>query len=188
MFYVYEHWRPDKGVCFYVGKGHGNRSNIFADRNPFHRNVRAKLSRLGMCIEVRMVHCELDEETAFAIERERIAFWRSLGIKLTNLTDGGEGPSGFVPSEETRSRLRDKRRLRVFTEADRAAISAGRKGMKFSEEHKASLTARKLGRKRKPFTDETIRKMRLASTTRENAKRALYGTKVRRTSVIKGFD
>ena len=21
IFYVYEHWRPDKSVCFYVGKG-----------------------------------------------------------------------------------------------------------------------------------------------------------------------
>jgi hypothetical protein len=25
-FYVYEHWRPDKDVCFYVGKGHGRRA------------------------------------------------------------------------------------------------------------------------------------------------------------------
>ena len=26
IFYVYEHWRPDKNVCFYVGKGKGKRA------------------------------------------------------------------------------------------------------------------------------------------------------------------
>lgn len=25
-FYVYEHWRPDTGVCFYVGKGKEKRA------------------------------------------------------------------------------------------------------------------------------------------------------------------
>jgi len=27
MYYVYEHWRPDKDICFYVGKGKGSRAN-----------------------------------------------------------------------------------------------------------------------------------------------------------------
>lgn len=27
-FYVYEHWRPDKGECFYVGKGKKHRKTV----------------------------------------------------------------------------------------------------------------------------------------------------------------
>ena len=27
-YYVYEHWRPDKDVCFYVGKGKGGRAKM----------------------------------------------------------------------------------------------------------------------------------------------------------------
>ena len=26
IFYVYEHWRPDKDTCFWVGKGKGDRA------------------------------------------------------------------------------------------------------------------------------------------------------------------
>lgn len=29
IFYVYEHWRPDKDVCFYVGKGSKGRARTF---------------------------------------------------------------------------------------------------------------------------------------------------------------
>ena len=38
-FYVYEHWRPDRDECFYVGKGKGGRANVMYGRNRHHEAV-----------------------------------------------------------------------------------------------------------------------------------------------------
>ena len=43
-FYVYEHWRPDRGECFYVGKGHGRRAyDMRRGRNRWHKFMQEKL-------------------------------------------------------------------------------------------------------------------------------------------------
>lgn len=109
-FYVYEHWRPDKDVCFYVGKGMGRRANDMACRNPHHKNIQKKLARLGMCVEVRMVLEGLSEDEAFYEEAVRVGFWRDIGVPLANLTDGGGGVSGWRPNEEQRRKLGDAHR------------------------------------------------------------------------------
>ena len=129
-FYVYEHWRPDKDECFYVGKGHGRRANDMRERdgrNQHHLNIQAKLARLGMCVEVRMVRDDLAEPEAFVLERERISFWRSAGVSLTNQTDGGEGSSGWIATAETRAKM--------------SASKKGRPGPKHSPETKAKMSA-----------------------------------------------
>ena len=131
-FYIYEHWRPDRDECFYVGKGHGVRANWLRGRNQHHRAIQAKLSRLGMAVEVRMVRTGLSEDEAFTLEIERIAFWRNAGVDLANITNGGRGIA-----RETR------------------------------EAHIAKVT----DRRRAPFTEETIAKMRTASAKREVLKK-----------------
>src|ERR1035437_7660606 len=83
IFYVYEHWRPDTDMCFWVGKGHGKRAHKLK-RNHYYNNVVKKLAKNGMCIEVRMVSSGLSEGDAFSLEKERISFWRSQGKKLAN--------------------------------------------------------------------------------------------------------
>ena len=103
VYYVYEHWRADRGECFYVGKGKGGRANeLRHNRNRFHKFIQAKLSRLGIVVEIRIVFDGLSESEAFTLERERIAFWRGTGAALANWTDGGEGPSGYKQSPEHR--------------------------------------------------------------------------------------
>ena len=96
IFYVYEHWRPDKDLPFYVGKGHGGRAYEFnrKHQNVYYDRVVVKLAKLGLCVEVKMVAGELIEKAAYALERERIAFWRGQGVKLTNMSNGGEGKTG----------------------------------------------------------------------------------------------
>lgn len=103
IFYIYEHWRPDKDTCFYVGKGYGRRASKLSGRNIHHQRIQAKLARLGMCVEVRLVADCLTETEAFDLEIERIAFWRDQGISLSNLTDGGEGLSN--PAIEVRAKM-----------------------------------------------------------------------------------
>jgi NUMOD3 motif len=96
MYYVYEHWRPDRDEPFYVGKGKGSRANTMKGRNRHHLAIQAKLHRLGMAVEVRIIECNLTEENAFELEKQRIALWVSNGIDLANLTLGGEGSSGHI--------------------------------------------------------------------------------------------
>lgn len=64
-FYVYEHWRPDKDICFYVGKGKGRRANVMYGRGSHHERIQAKLKRLGMCgIHVYCKECRRIERAS----------------------------------------------------------------------------------------------------------------------------
>jgi len=166
IFYVYEHWRPDEDVCFYVGKGHGSRAYNFKRNNRYYCFVLHKLTKLGMCAEVRMVQSGLTEDEAFTLECQRIAFWRSLDVPISNVRPSGGG--SVAVSVKTRTKM-----------------SLGRLGMKFSESHRANLSAKKLGVPRKPFTNRTRSKMSIAAFRREEAKRAKFGNNVRRNSRIR---
>lgn len=191
IFYVYEHWRPDKDVCFYVGKGHGKRANdMNGCRNPHHKRIQAKLARLGMCVEVRMVGESLIERDAFTLEIERIAFWRESGVKLANLTNGGDGVTGMRHTDEWRAEHSRKMKGRKLSPEHRQKLIGRNKGLQFflgkthtpearekisrarkaagipdhvREAHKKATT----GRKRAPFTSVTIEKMRVGASIRE---------------------
>jgi hypothetical protein len=104
MFYIYEHIRPDTNTVFYVGKGSGYRAGTTQHRNTYWKNVVAKAGKFN----VRKIVQNVDEELAFLAEQERIDQLKRLGIKLTNLTDGGEGSSN--PSEETRRKMSECRK------------------------------------------------------------------------------
>lgn len=119
--YIYEHWRPDKNICFYVGLGHGRRCNVMYSRDPHHANIQKKLAKNGQRVEVRIVVSGLTRDEALTREIERIAYWKALGIKLVNRTDGGDG-GGINPCAATRELMR-QRKL----------------GTKHSEEHKAKI-------------------------------------------------
>jgi len=125
LFYVYEHWRPDRGECFYVGKGRGRRANVMYSRNTHHTAIQLKLSRLGLCVEVKLVATGLSEREAFALEMERIAFWRADGADLANFTDGGEGSSNPIP--ETREKMRQAKLGRKLTDEHKAKIGEASK-------------------------------------------------------------
>jgi hypothetical protein len=110
-FYVYEHWRPDTGLPFYVGKGRGNRADFFnKDRNKWHRRIVTKLKSLGLRHDVRKIFTGLDEEMAFTLEKSQISYWRTRGVELVNLTPGGDGSAGYKWTDEQRYNYREARR------------------------------------------------------------------------------
>lgn len=90
-FYVYEHWRPDRGECFYVGKGSRTRAYRMRGRNRRHLTIQRILARDGLRVEVKLFKCGMTEDEAFAVERERISHWTGRGFFLANMTEGGEG-------------------------------------------------------------------------------------------------
>lgn len=138
-FYVYEHWRPDRGECFYVGMGKGRRANVMGKRNWMHVAVQKRLALLGLAVEVRIIKCELTREEAFILEMERIAFWKNDGADLCNLTAGGEGSSDA--SESTRALMRAAKLGKVLTPAHRANIAAATKVALLRPETNAKLRA-----------------------------------------------
>jgi len=103
MFYVYEHTRLDTGAIFYVGKGSNARCNETHNRNRYWNNIVKKSNGFS----IRKVAEGISEELAFLVEMERIDQLKRIGVKLANLTDGGEG--GSNPSEETRRKMSEAR-------------------------------------------------------------------------------
>ena len=118
--YLYEHCRKDTGAVFYVGKGKGSRANRTSGRNNYWRNVVAKAGGFS----TRFIVKNIDEELAFLAEVERIDQYHRIGVRLCNITTGGEGASGRVMSETLKDQLREVTRKRMATPESKAAYSS----------------------------------------------------------------
>jgi hypothetical protein len=174
-FYVYMYLRED-GTPYYVGKGKGNR--------VYSKNRR--IPRPKDKSRVVFYKQNLTEEEAFKYEVDLIAFYGrkdlSTGI-LYNLTDGGEGSSGAIRSEEfkkkTSERLKGvknhcygkphseeiKRKMseaqkgKIVSEETRRKLSEIKKGKFPSEETRRKISEAHRARPRKPHSEETRRKI-----------------------------
>ena len=155
-FYVYEHWRPDLDMCFYVGKGRGIRANNMSRRNAHHKAIQSKLAYMGMAVEVRMVATGISQDKAFCVEVERIKFWRDLGIKLANQSNGGDGNIGYAHTKEAKIKISE----RNIKFGIKPPVSFGENnpfyGRKHFEESKKLISA---AAKKRIVTEETRKKM-----------------------------
>lgn len=165
QFYVYIHKKPD-GTPFYVGKGTGRRAYQFSKRTQWHQNIVEKYGKDNIIIEITFC---LDEQQAFALEKIYISQFRIAGIRLTNLTDGGEGVSGLVrgtPSDEHKRKNAEARRGKKQSEATKKKRSDALKGKKrqFSEIWRKNLSVAMKGkpspRKGMALSDEIKEKIR----------------------------
>lgn len=169
-FYVYEHWRPDTGACFYVGKGRGNRAWKLSARSKWHRAIIAKLVTLGFAVDIRIVAKDLSEADAFKLERHRIALYPK--GSLCNLTMGGEGFAGMRLTAEHKKKIAENTR-RAFAERPElgAKISAIHKGKAKSAETRKRMALaaarrgadpayrQKMSEAKRDISDETRAKM-----------------------------
>lgn len=99
-FYTYLHYRLDTMQVFYVGKGCGQRARDSWGRSAHWRRV---ASKHGYQVEIAAEW--RSEREAFEHEIFLIDTFRFMGAPLVNRTDGGEGASGLVLSEEAKERL-----------------------------------------------------------------------------------
>jgi len=152
-YYTYIHKKPD-GSIFYVGKGIGNRA-YSKRRNNYWKRIVAKYG-----YEIEIVAYWENEKEAFEHEKLLIAKYKKLGCELANLTDGGEGASGYKHTESHKIKM---------TGNNYGASSWGMtfKGKKHSEESKAKMSynrmgnTNKLGTKISEEAKEKIRQARL---------------------------
>lgn len=134
--YAYIHCKPD-GTPFYVGKGDEARiKKIPRKSNQWHNNIVCKYGKEN--ILVGTMECS-SEGIAFELEVGLIKRLRAMGTSLVNMTNGGDGFSGYVLSEEAK----EKKRLALI-------------GRPRSEETKQKLRLANLGKK---HTEESRRKM-----------------------------
>jgi len=162
QFYVYIHKKPD-GTPFYVGKGTGNRAYQFSKRTQWHKNIVAKYGKNNIIVDI--VNC-LNESQAFDLEKIYIKQFKHDGVCLVNLTNGGEGHSGFKQTQQTKDkraaklkkfysteeghqvneRLNTHRIGRKNTEQTRLKMSNAAKGKSKSKEHSINLSLARVGK------------------------------------------
>jgi hypothetical protein len=175
MFYVYLLRRLDGRPC-YVGKGKGERWRHQRGRNEHLLNIIRQAKLLGKELPAEKIRENLSEDEAFALERKLIAFYgrEDLGTgDLVNLTDGGEGLSGYKPSPTSnakRSAALKGREKTIEHVANAAAALRGSKkssgwwstkeGLAKQRQNNRSRFAR--GHKHSPETTEKLRAARFA--------------------------
>ena len=165
-------WINATGDPFYVGytkclkrrtASHRYRMNLGINL-PCYNKLR-KLLREGHEWIIRVIEDSLSEENVQDRERFWIAYYRAQGIKLYNLTDGGDGATGFTPEQQ--KKMSEQRMGHPVSEETRQKISEAHKGMRFTKEHKKNLS---IARRERKITDETRRKMSATSKGKINIK------------------
>lgn len=158
MLHIYEHIRPDTNAVFYVGKGTEKRMHSKHRRNAYWNNI---VRKAGGFV-VRKVASHTDEELVFLAEQERIDQLKRLGVKLSNMTDGGEGPSGYRHTEETKRLIAELQMGekhwaygKQISDAERARLSQIAK-RKHTDEHRKKVSEAGKGRVNSPSTRAKI--------------------------------
>lgn len=153
MSFVYGLIDPRTNEIRYVGQtingmdratAHWKRKSIREHKDLCHTWVR-KLLGLGLTPEVVILE-ECTVEGLNDVEMFWIASIRSVGGKLLNMTDGGEGTHGFKWSPEARQRIGDQHRGKTISKEHRKVVSQTFKGKQLSVEHREKIGAAHRGR------------------------------------------
>ena len=171
-FYVYAYLREDF-TPYYIGKGNGRRALSKNRAIPKPKDP----SRIVL------LHEDLDEETAFDLETSLVYHYGRQNIGtgiLWNLTDGGEGTSGWMHSEESKEKIRQSK---IGEKNPSYGKPGTMTGVKFSSQSKEKMRIAKLGKppwnkgregppspfKDKKHSEESKEKMRNAKLGRKHS-------------------
>lgn len=177
-FYVYIWIRKDINAVFYVGKGTKNRYKDLSMRNKYFLNI---VNKIGLDnIEIKIIENNLTEEEAFNKEKEYIQYYKDRGIKLANMTSGGEGSSNWYNYLTEEEKEHHKEISKSFlgkkhTEETKNKISQSAKGRTWDDAHKKLFSEMAKGRpsgfKGHKHTDASKVKMREKAIGRPNVRK-----------------
>ena len=173
-YYTYAYLREDK-TPYYIGKGKGNRAYRRRDKGIKPPKDKSKILILKQ---------NLTEEESFRHEVYMIAVFgrKDLGTGiLHNRTNGGDGVSGAVVSDETRRKMSEALKGKPRSKEIRRKISEAHKGKTHSEKSRRNMSESQKG---KTFSEETKRKLSEAKkgkTHSEETKRKLSEAKKGKT-------
>src|SRR4030066_807528 len=121
---------------FYVGKGKGDRMfdhliKVEKHTNGIMKGILKRIKEAEIIPIIFKVNCSIDENLMFDIEKFYIKLIGRRDLEqgpLANMTDGGEGTSGFVYTEEQRKKLSDTNKGHIVSLETRDKISNTLKG------------------------------------------------------------
>jgi hypothetical protein len=153
MAYLYKHIRKDTNEVFYVGIGSDvdySRAHTRHKRSSFWKKIINKTDYEIIIYEDNKTWDEVIE-----LEKYWISFYgrRDLnGGSLVNLTNGGEGCYGRILSEDTKKKIGEKSKLKIYSKEYREKLSESFKGeknhrfgKKLSDETKQKISKSQLG-------------------------------------------
>jgi predicted XRE-type DNA-binding protein len=134
-FYIYIYLDPRKSgrylyenfsflyKPFYVGKGSSGRcKEIKWSRNPHFKNKINSIKKLGLEPIIFKLYENLDEYYSFEKEIELISEIGRIDLgtgPLVNMTDGGEGMSGHILSEDSKNKISNGNKNKYVSEETR---------------------------------------------------------------------
>jgi hypothetical protein len=148
-YLVYTHSRLDTNEVFYIGKGTTKRMKQKCHRSKYWHNIVNKAGGFKATI----LAGNLTEQEALNFEVLMIAKSKEAGLKLCNLTKGGDGISGFKHSPEycalQSQRMKNRTPWNKGKKTPPEVIEKLRKaklGKKLSEEHRKNCSLAQLRR------------------------------------------
>ena len=171
-FYTYAYLREDR-TPYYIGKGKRNRAY-----NKHQKGISVPKDKS----RIIFLKQNLTEAEAFRHEIYMIDVFgrKDLGTGiLRNMTNGGEGPSGMVHSEETKDKIRQRAMGRKASQKTKQKLSKIHKGRKHTEEWKKIQSERMkgntygLGRKHSPDSLKKMSESQKGKKVSEEAKRKM---------------
>ena len=192
MAIVYKHTRLDNNEIFYIGIGSTKRRAYSkCKRTQIWQNV---VNKAGYTVEI--MFDDLTWKEACDIEKYLIAYYgrKIIGTgNLVNMTEGGDGRSGSIISDETKAKMSeshkgkntwskgckrsDEDRKRISESLKQQWVNGDRKGhseetrKKIGNALKGRTNVAWLGRK---HSEETLKKMKEIKSGENNSR---YGTK-----------
>jgi len=164
IYYTYAYLREDR-TPYYIGKGENDR---------IYKKGKGEVNPPKDKSRIIYLKKNLTEQEAFKHEIYMIAVFgrKDLGTGiLRNKTNGGEGASGLIHNEETKRKIKQKRKLffenggthpllgKNHSEESKRKMSEVKKGKKLSEQHKENLRKNRKGMLGKTHSEETKRKI-----------------------------
>jgi hypothetical protein len=150
MAYVYRHIRLDKNEPFYIGIGsdsNGNHKRAYQNkdrRNKIWNDIVNKTDyKVDILFDDITIKEAIKKEIEFIELYGRISFGNGT---LANLTDGGDGVSGYVHTNESKKKMSECRSGSNNSMYGRSGVLAPWFGKKWSIESRIKLSKSRIGK------------------------------------------